>query len=477
MFKERIRIWVFAVLFIAGVGTVSIIELVRSYETRIQIVYTEADLSGFLVAEWIEKSLASIRSILKDSLYDMDQSNIRASSVDEKERAARNGSLAHKAEQYGNIIFLGIFDPECVIQYGSISSIIGDSSNDLERDYCHEVMMPPLEELKFSDLFVSSTGELNISATYPLLSPEGGFIGFALAGLNLSFFQTWLDSIQNPAVAISIIDMNQILLARKPESEDIGEFIEDARLTDFIHSKDKSITFRRKSPVDGIERLWSLRKTGEFPFVVAVGYEFDDVLDPWRAKLIAYGIGNLLIIIVTIFLVLAYQKNKMNAKSMEKLAMQDPLTGLMNRRSFNTIAKMRFNEAQKSGRIDSLSMIDVDHFKKINDRHGHDIGDLTLKAVAKTIRSNFRSSDLVCRWGGEEFVVYLPDTDENDAKMLAERLRQQIAAGLYCNNYVVTVSQGLASVTAHGSYEQMLKEADERLYKAKADGRNRIRTE
>jgi diguanylate cyclase (GGDEF)-like protein len=201
------------------------------------------------------------------------------------------------------------------------------------------------------------------------------------------------------------------------------------------------------------------------------------MLDPWRAKLIAYGIGNLLIIIVTIFLVLAYQKNKMNAKSMEKLAMQDPLTGLMNRRSFNTIAKMRFNEAQKSGRIDSLSMIDVDHFKKINDRHGHDIGDLTLKAVAKTIRSNFRSSDLVCRWGGEEFVVYLPDTDESDAKMLAERLRQQIAAGLYCNNYVVTVSQGLASVTAHGSYEQMLKEADERLYKAKADGRNRIRTE
>ena len=87
-------------------------------------------------------------------------------------------------------------------------------------------------------------------------------------------------------------------------------------------------------------------------------------------------------------------------KSMEKLAMQDPLTGLMNRRSFNAIAKIHFKEEQKSGRTDIIAMIDVDHFKKINDQHGHDVGDLTLKKVANLIRSNFRSSDLVCRWGG-----------------------------------------------------------------------------
>lgn len=315
---------------------------------------------------------------------------------------------------------------------------------------------------------------MNVSLTYPLLSPDDRFIGFALAGLNLSFFQKWLESIEDPAVTISIIDMNQILLARKPESGDIGDRIEDARLARFVQSEAESNTFRHKSPVDGIERLWSLRKTGEFPFIVAVGYELDDVLNPWRIKLIVYGIGNLLLIVMTVFLVLAYQKNKMNAKSMEKLAMQDPLTGLMNRRSFNAIAKMHFKEAQKSGRTDIIAMIDVDHFKKINDQHGHDVGDLTLKEVANLIRSNFRSSDLVCRWGGEEFMVYLTDTKEAEAKMLAERLRQQIEVGLSHNDCAVTVSQGIASVSALGTYEQMLKTADERLYQAKAEGRNRV---
>ena len=88
---------------------------------------------------------------------------------------------------------------------------------------------------------------------------------------------------------------------------------------------------------------------------------------------------------------------------------------------------MRFEEAKKSGRIDSLSMIDIDNFKKINDRHGHDVCDLTLKKVANFIRSNFRSCVSL---GGEEFVLYLTATDEEDAKMLAERLRQQIATGL-----------------------------------------------
>lgn len=115
---------------------------------------------------------------------------------------------------------------------------------------------------------------------YPLLSSDNELIGFSLAGLNLSFFQTWLDSINEKTITISIMDMNQILLARKPMSGDLGKRIEDSRLSQFIQSESNSVMFRQKSPVDGIERLWSLRKTGEFPFVVAVGYDIDSVLIP-----------------------------------------------------------------------------------------------------------------------------------------------------------------------------------------------------
>lgn len=474
MHRVQVRIWFFATIFVLGVVGVSTVELVRSYESRIEVVYREADLLGFLVSEWIAKSLEDIRAILEDSLYGIDESSILATRVDERERAERNARLTHKADQYQDIIFLGVFDADCTIQYASIESIVGDSSRELGRDYCDEAMEVPTNRLKFSDLFLSTTGELNVSATFPVVSADGRPIGFALAGLNLSFFQTWLDSIDDPAVAISIIDTNRILLARKPESSGVGERIDDARLEEFVEAGADSVTFRRKSPVDGIERLWSLRKTGEFPFVVAVGYELDDVLVAWRTKLAAYGIGNLLLIVVTIFLALAYQKNKMNARSMEKLAMVDPLTGLMNRRSFNAIARKRFSEAAEAGRADSVVMVDVDYFKRINDQHGHDAGDAALVEVGSRIQASFRSSDLVCRWGGEEFVIYLADTEEETAKVLAERLRQQIAACSVCGDVHLTVSQGIASVRAHGSYEELLKIADERLYEAKAQGRNRV---
>src|SRR6056297_33274 len=474
MKKEIALIWTFAVLFIGIVMVTSAVELSLSHQSNIQVAYTEADLSGHLVAEWIGKSLSSIRAILKDSLFDLDDSNISASSVSEKERAYRNDSLVYKANQYDNIIFLGIFDTECIIQYGSISSIIGDSSRDLKRNYCDTVAKEPLERLKFSDLFVSSTGELNVSATYPLLSSDNEIIGFSLASLNLSFFQTWLDSINEKAITISIMDMNQVLLARKPESEELGKRIEDSQLSQFIQSDDHSIMFRQKSPVDGIERLWSLRKTGDFPFIVAVGYEIDSVLIPWRHKLLIYSIGSLLLIILSVFLALAYQKNRINAQSMEKLAMLDPLTHLMNRRSFNTIAKRKFHEAKTINRIDSVIMIDVDHFKKINDKLGHDVGDIALKDIAHLVQTNFRSSDLVCRWGGEEFMVYLTDARLTDAKALAERLRQRIEEGLCNSNHAVTVSQGVASTRDNDQFEQMLKTADERLFKAKEQGRNRV---
>jgi diguanylate cyclase (GGDEF)-like protein len=474
MTKDRFRIWFFALSFIVGILTISVIELVRSHQSYIQVAYTEADLSGFLVSEWIEKSLSDIRAILKDSLFNVDENNIRSAANPSMDEALRNRSLAHKASQYDNIIFLGIFDQDCVIQYGSIYEIIRDSSRDLGRAYCDNVMQPPVEALKFSDLFLSSTGELNVSATYPLLNTEDRIIGFALAGLNLSFFQTWLDSIEQPAITISIIDANRILLARKPDSDDIGKPVKDARLAEFIQGDAEAGTFRRKSPVDGIERLWSLRKTGDFPFIVAVGYRLDDVLIPWRTKLISYGIGNLLLIVVTLSLAWAYQKNRMSARSMETLAMQDPLTGLMNRRSFNAIAKGRFAEARQNTRSDCVTMLDIDHFKAINDRLGHDVGDLALKEVADLVRANFRSSDLICRWGGEEFVVYLTDTTLADAASLAERLRQSVEAGLSHTDYAVTISQGLASASGHGSYEQMLKTADERLYRAKEAGRNRV---
>jgi len=474
MAKEPFRIWAIVALFIVALVIASVIELNRSYRSIISVAYTETDLSGFLVAEWIAESFEGIEFILKDALYGLDGASVSSTTRDAAANAAFNKRLKFKAEHYDNILFLGTFDTECVIQNGSINEIIGGSSKELGREYCEAVFEPPARKLKLSEFFLSSTGDMNVSATYPLVSDDREVVGFALAGLDLSFFQRWLDSIDDPDISISIMDTRQVLLARKPAGDRIGTHVKDEALKGFVEGEADAELFRRVSPVDGIDRLWSLRKIRDLPLIVAVGSPIEAVLVPWRAKVYSYILGNGLLVVTTVLLAIAYQKNSHNAKTMENLAMVDALTGLMNRRSFNDIAKARFKDAKRAKANASLVMIDVDHFKAINDTRGHDMGDQVLKDIAGIIKSSFRSNDLSCRWGGEEFVVYLTDTDPESALIFAERLRAMIEQRSFLDGTRVTISQGIAGLGEADSLEAMARRADERLYRAKAEGRNRV---
>lgn len=475
MNRQQFRIWLTAFFFIASVATVSIFELIRSYRTAFQVAYTEADLSGYLVSEWISESFFGIEYILKDALYGFDAENILSATRTPQENAIINKRLVQKASFHENIIFLGIFDITCVIQHGSIYSIIGDSSADLGRAYCTDVMTEPVNEMKLSGFFVSSTGDMNVSATYPLLNTDNQVVGFSLAALNLSFFQRWLNSVNNPAITISIMDANQILLARKPTSAKIGQLVKDEKLNEFLQTGEDSILFRRVSPVDGIDRLWSIRRTRDLPFVVAIGYALDDVLVSWHTKIISYVIGNCLVAAVSLFLAAAYHRNRKTAESMETLAMIDPLTGLMNRRSFGSIVKEKLKESSAPGKNAAFIMIDVDHFKAINDTCGHDTGDTILGMIAESLTSNFRSTDLICRWGGEEFLVYMADADLEVATARAARLQRRIAETDVGCAVTVTVSQGIAMLKDGDTYESAIKRADELLYMAKSGGRNCFR--
>lgn len=372
------------------------------------------------------------------------------------------------------MVFLGVFDRDCVIQFGSIASIIGDSSADLEREYCEEVRKAPVERLKLSGFFVSSTGEMNVSATYPRLSADGEVTGFALAGLDLSFFQRWLDDLDDQTVTITIMDERRVLLARNTGNADIGRPIDDSTLEAFIRSNQIQGSFRRNSPVDGIDRIWTLRRTRDLPFVVAAGYAVEDVLRTWYGKLAAHAVAVLLLSGISIALARSYQQNRMNALQMEVLAMNDQLTGLMNRRSFDTLARAHLEEDRRRGGGTAFIMIDVDHFKSINDRYGHETGDAVLKEVSDAIRGSFRSTDLVCRWGGEEYLAYLPGTDLRIAHQLAERLRVRVERTAFVHGRTVTISAGIALLQHQDTLEDVIRRADERLYGAKRAGRNRV---
>ncbi|MCA9171271.1 MAG: diguanylate cyclase [Planctomycetales bacterium] len=156
------------------------------------------------------------------------------------------------------------------------------------------------------------------------------------------------------------------------------------------------------------------------------------------------------------------------------LATRDPMTGCLNRRSFFELAATTWQEAGEAAREVSVIMVDVDHFKSINDQHGHATGDEVLKRVASVLLETARDTDFVCRFGGEEFCVLLTHDSEAGAAAFAEKLRAAIE-GLQFAQLSVTASFGCAtSLATEAEIETLLESADQSLYKAKRSGRNRV---
>lgn len=163
-----------------------------------------------------------------------------------------------------------------------------------------------------------------------------------------------------------------------------------------------------------------------------------------------------------------------------EMAVTDPLTGLYNRRYLDTHMQLLMERSVKRERPLSVLVIDIDRFKSVNDAHGHDVGDIVIREFAKRIRLTIRGIDLACRYGGEEFVVVLPDTDADTAQTIAERLRLRIATepfevGREALRLSVTASVGLSALSrASETADLLLKRADMALYEAKNSGRNRV---
>jgi len=167
-------------------------------------------------------------------------------------------------------------------------------------------------------------------------------------------------------------------------------------------------------------------------------------------------------------------------QSME-LAVTDQLTGLHNRRYMRVQLESFLNRSLMGGDPVSILLCDIDHFKRVNDIHGHAAGDDVLREFGRRLRENIRPADLACRYGGEEFVVIMPDTSQALAQAAGERLRQIISdQGFRINRgdeLRVTMSGGVSTVAPEDTIDALLKRADDALYRAKSSGRNRIELE
>jgi diguanylate cyclase (GGDEF)-like protein len=201
---------------------------------------------------------------------------------------------------------------------------------------------------------------------------------------------------------------------------------------------------------------------------VLLGSDADDAFDDAGARL-AQALANE---------AAAALENVRLFREVERLSTTDPLTGLHNRRHFDACASAELERASRHGLRISAIMLDLDHFKDVNDIHGHAVGDLVLAEVARVCLSTLRASDLDARYGGEEFCFFLPETGSEDAAAFAERLRAAIAGLRFATGageLSVTASLGVAERdSTHETVEALIRRSDEALYVAKRSGRDRV---
>ncbi|MDX1464263.1 MAG: diguanylate cyclase [Halomonas sp.] len=225
----------------------------------------------------------------------------------------------------------------------------------------------------------------------------------------------------------------------------------------------------RHSP-DFYAELWeTLLSTGHWQGEIWNRNKYGDIYPLWQSITAVRDDAGRIRTFVSVFHNIAERKRMED--ELERQATLDHLTGAYNRRAFDAALRQAICQAELSDETFSLLIFDIDHFKHVNDRHGHDTGDAILKQLADRVADNLRSTDILSRWGGEEFTILLPDTRLRGTRIFAERLRGQIAESRL-NGLSVTLSMGVTEYRPGDDMDSMLSRADEALYRAKSAGRN-----
>ncbi len=338
-----------------------------------------------------------------------------------------------------------------------------------------------------------TTGDWIIPLSRRVNDSAGNFAGVVLTTIELGYFDRFFDRFDIGKRGVLTLAMaDGTVLARRPTLENVrGASIADGDLFRNYLKERYEGTATVRSFLDQEIRLYGYKRLDRYPLVVLAGLSEQEVLNEWRQ----YAWRSLAIIICVVaanllFGVLLFQQIRfgLNAESqlriashsLEKLALQDSLTGLANRRHFQEILGLEFASGQANLHPLSLVMIDIDFFKSYNDNYGHVAGDKCIAAVAECIRGNLnRTGDLAVRYGGEEMAVFLPYSEAQGAYVLAEKIRLAVLARAIEHKSnpdgIVSISLGVYGCAAHEcpTMEAFVERADAALYTAKHQGRNR----
>lgn len=336
--------------------------------------------------------------------------------------------------------------------------------------------------------FKAKLGDLDwcISFSRRINGPQGEFLGLAAGALRLSYFNELFQRLDiGKDSSINLFNTQGQLLARqpsRPQDPMIGaDYSKRANFQRILN--ERSGSFSARSALSDKQRMYTFARVADLPLIVLVAHASDEVFESWRrtAIVVSVATGVLCIGILWLTLLLGRELRRRHdaEQSLATLAATDSLTGLANRRRLDQVLRLEWARAQRNRRPLAILMVDIDHFKAFNQRHGHAGGDHALREVAKTIeRAIRRPADLAARYGGEEFQVVLPETELAGALMLAERIRADVQAlplfGEDSLPITVSIGIGLYIPGTQQDLARLLGAADEALYRAKAGGRNRV---
>lgn len=331
------------------------------------------------------------------------------------------------------------------------------------------------------DYDLANRNTMTVFINYRVLDYNGKFIGATGIGLTLDAVSKLIDSYQQKFHRrIYFVDpQGMIVLAGKTMQHMHGSIRQQPGISAIAaqilnHAKKPgSLEYRR----DGSMILVNSRFIPELDWYLVVEQDENEEMKPinriFMINLAVSSVVSLLVVMIALFAINRYQRR------LERLATIDALTGFLNRQAFESMFGKMVAQALRAQRPFSVILFDIDLFKRINDTHGHLTGDRVIRAIAKLTAGCARTGDVIARWGGEEFLIMLPDCTREQALRVAEQLRIAVSAHDFAFDQAedaVTVSLGIAQYLPEESIDAFFARVDHALYQAKAQGRNRTVT-
>lgn len=478
LYSQRSLVLTLVALLGAGFLATSFLSYYASRASiRDNIVNTELPLTSDTVYSEIQKDL--VRPILISSMMARDTFMRDWVVNGEKDSDQMTRYLNEVMTHYG--AYTAFFVSNTSLTYYHAKGVLKQVKTTEPRDAWYfrvRDMKDPYEINVDPDL--ANKDNLTFFINYKVYDYNSRFIGAAEVGLTVDAVIKLIDKYQQRYQrSVYFVDnFGRLVLTGAeggPQGAHIGQKLSELdSMKDLVSRLPKPHSGSYEYSVQGQGHFLNVRFIPELNWYLFVDKREDSALGEIRQSLYL----NLLICLLVTLIVLALLNRviKRYQDKIQALAILDSLTELPNRRGFDLLAAQAMHEARREPKPLTALLLDLDHFKALNDTYGHLAGDQVLIGFARDLESCLRHSDIVCRWGGEEFIVLLKDTDGKTGLMIAEKIRQHVEEQRYAYNSQalhVTVSIGITTQQPDDTLHSLLSRADHAMYRAKQTGRNR----